>query len=194
MQNRKFITLTIATTVFLSPLSVFGKQPKLTSYQNQMADENIKNLESSEPSEDDQAKNLLEMKISTPKAIYKVGEPIVVNISLKNISDDTELYTTRGGCNFSNNGVGILNSKHKKVPYIRSQFAINLFCSGRGLLSLKPHGDTLDEPLRITKLFMINHPDIYTVRMWNSTFRREVNGGGYFGVKSNSLEVQVISK
>jgi hypothetical protein len=93
MQKRKFVALTIAATVLLSPPSVFGRQPKLTSYQNRAADEMIKALEDSEPSEDNQVKNLLEMEISTPKPVYKIGEPIVVNISLKNISESTELYT-----------------------------------------------------------------------------------------------------
>jgi hypothetical protein len=194
VQRRKFVAITLATTVLLSPFSVFGRQPRLTNYQNQVADKHIKDLENSEPTEDNQAKNLLEMKISTLKSVYKVGETIIVNISLKNISENFELHTVHGGCNTIGYGTKVSASHHHKVLYNRSQFMNRIICSGRVSFFLEPHGDPLMDRLNITKFFMLDSPGAYTIQMWTNASSHKSSKNIEYGIKSNSIKVQVISK
>jgi hypothetical protein len=195
MSKTQLVALMIATTVLLSPLIAFGKEPKKTKSQFSIFDQNIQVIESSEPSKKDQEKNILELKISPNKSTYRVGEPIEIKMTLKNISQDPEIRAWECYSKIPMDyGFRVLDPQNKKAPYRRSRLDFLPACISRGRNFLLPDDMPMTRYITINEFVVMHTLGVYSIAMWTEAYKDEGNQDKVYLIKSNSIEVHVISK
>ena len=123
--------------------------------------------------------------IATKQSTYKVGEKILVNVSLKNISDEQYCenhFLETGEAELNGYHPNVINASGETLALINKRRERGM--RSRGNVCINP-GEILKEVLSIDQLVNINAPGIYQIQV------DHLDRGNNVYVHSNSVSVTI---
>lgn len=128
--------------------------------------------------------------IETEKSEYALNEPIIVQVSLKNVSD-RKVQVIRSSKDYS---LDVKNTSGKSVPYLNNPhgFITQNWISGRNIVEIEP-AKKIYKSIVLTDIYNVKNVGSYQITakrrvLQNAPDKKEV------AVESNKIEIKIIRK
>jgi hypothetical protein len=128
--------------------------------------------------------------IETEKSEYKLNEPIVLQVSLKNISD-RKVQVIRSSRGYS---LDVTNADGKFVPYLRNShsFITRNWISGRNIVEVEPT-KKIYKSIVLTDMYNVKNVGSYSITAKQRILQNAPNKIDV-EIKSNKIDIRIIQK